>query len=287
MTGFTRTVYTGRNVSPLSKEKGVKKTLSLLYFKSILSMVTIGVTLLAAWSMLEITGKQQNNPGRIKTLKGIHRAAAFVYISIYLFVAYFCIHFVVSARSELSPRANLHSLMAITLAVLIVMKIVFVRVYRQYYGIVRTIGLIIVVLTFNMVLSSGGYYLLATGGGKDKTFDTIYKLKMKGGAKRKTEAMKEAKEEGKGIRKDLASIERGKVLFKENCSICHNAGSTRTLVGPGLKGILKNPRLPVSGKPAIPENVKIQLRTPYQRMPSFSFLAEEDVESLIAYLATL
>ncbi len=261
--------------------------MSLLYFKSILSMVMIAVTILAAWSMLEATGRQKNDPVRTKTLKRIHRVAAIVYISIYLFVAYFCIHFVISARSELSPRANLHSLVAITIAVLILIKLVFVRIYRQYYGFARTIGLIIVVLTFNMVFSSGGYYLLATRGGKDKTFDTIYELKMKGGTKRATEALKEAEEKGRGIRKDRASIERGRVLFKENCSICHNAKSTRTLVGPGLKGILKNPRLPVSGKPANPENVKIQLRTPYRRMPSFSFLAEEDVESLIAYLATL
>jgi hypothetical protein len=58
-------------------------------------------------------------------------------------------------------------------------------------------------------------------------------------------------------------------------------------VGPGHKDILKNPLLPVSKKPATPENAADQIRNPYKDMPSFSYLLDEDVENIVAFLNTL
>jgi cytochrome c2 len=59
-------------------------------------------------------------------------------------------------------------------------------------------------------------------------------------------------------------------------------------IGPGLKGILTREKLPVSGKPATPENVIHQLKEPFKDMPSFrSSLSEQDINDLIAYLKTL
>ena len=63
--------------------------------------------------------------------------------------------------------------------------------------------------------------------------------------------------------------------------------ASRRLSGPGLKGILKRPTLPVSGRPATPENVYRQLREPYKNMPSFAQkLTDDDVFNLIAFLNT-
>jgi mono/diheme cytochrome c family protein/uncharacterized membrane protein len=87
-------------------------------------------------------------------------------------------------------------------------------------------------------------------------------------------------------RTDAASIEKGHQLFEAYCSDCHTVTSTKTVVGPGLQGILKGPRLPVSGRPAVPENIYRQLRRPYKNMPSFAQkLTDEDVFDLIAFLA--
>ncbi|MEW6418126.1 MAG: cytochrome c [Nitrospirota bacterium] len=58
-------------------------------------------------------------------------------------------------------------------------------------------------------------------------------------------------------------------------------------MGPGHKGILKNPLLPVSKKPATPENIVHQLKKPYKDMPSFSYLSDTEVQNIIAYLNTL
>jgi len=89
------------------------------------------------------------------------------------------------------------------------------------------------------------------------------------------------------IKKDPESAARGKVLFYAKCKFCHNAYSTETIVGPGLEGVLRHQRLPVSGRPATFDNVRRQLRRPFNRMPSFAYLSEEEVNDLIAFLNTL
>lgn len=116
------------------------------------------------------------------------------------------------------------------------------------------------------------------------TFDKIMRYK-KGGTAKEVEK----KDEGLKfvVRTDSESIGRGKNLFDAKCSFCHDAYSTKTTVGPGLKGVLKNPELPVSGHPAKPENVIKQLRQPFNRMPSFEYLSEEEVADIIAFLNTL
>jgi mono/diheme cytochrome c family protein len=82
-------------------------------------------------------------------------------------------------------------------------------------------------------------------------------------------------------------VENGRALFGSKCIFCHDTESTKTIVGPGLKGILKGDKLPVSGKPATVENVINQIKNPFQKMPSFSYLEDEDVQDILSYLNTL
>ncbi len=89
------------------------------------------------------------------------------------------------------------------------------------------------------------------------------------------------------VRNDEKSIEAGKKIFMEKCKPCHDAYSTRIKIGPGLIGILKNPELPVSKKPATPENIVKQLKNPYRNMPAFGDLPDEEVLDIIAFLNTL
>ena len=88
------------------------------------------------------------------------------------------------------------------------------------------------------------------------------------------------------IRTTESGIETGRKLFVEKCIFCHDRKSTKTLVGPGLLGILNKSELPTSKKPATPENIENQLRNPYKDMPSFDYLSDEDVEHIIQYLNT-
>jgi mono/diheme cytochrome c family protein len=146
-------------------------------------------------------------------------------------------------------------------------KILFVKRYKKFYELAKTLGIAAVLLTFAMAGMSGGYYFLAG--------EAMGKLSATG---------EEPKLE---LRTDAKSIDRGKDLYESKCFLCHDPYSNETITGPGHKGILKNPLLPVSGKPATPENIAGQLMNPYNQMPSFDYLSIDERSDIIAFLNTL
>jgi len=81
----------------------------------------------------------------------------------------------------------------------------------------------------------------------------------------------------------------GQALFQEKgCSQCHFTDSTKTKMGPGLKGLFDREKLPASGRKATAANVREQLISPYRNMPSFADrLTPEQKERIINYLKTL
>ena len=79
----------------------------------------------------------------------------------------------------------------------------------------------------------------------------------------------------------------GAMVFQQNCSACHLTDSTATKIGPGLKGIFKGDKFPVSGLAVSEDNFRKQLQKPLEKMPPFGHLPPEQVETLIAYLKTL
>ena len=79
---------------------------------------------------------------------------------------------------------------------------------------------------------------------------------------------------------------KGKDVF-EQCSVCHNADSEETKVGPGLKGLFKHAKL-ANGKPVNEANVREMINMGGNGMPSFSdSLSDQDKNDVIAYLKTL
>jgi uncharacterized membrane protein len=79
----------------------------------------------------------------------------------------------------------------------------------------------------------------------------------------------------------------GATFFQQNCSLCHLTDSTATKVGPGLKGVFKQSKFPISGRPVSDDNFRQILKTPFSKMPSFGHLADEQVGALLDYLKTL
>ena len=79
---------------------------------------------------------------------------------------------------------------------------------------------------------------------------------------------------------------KGKDVF-DQCSVCHNADSTETKVGPGLKGLFKMEKL-VNGKPVTEANVRDFINTGGNGMPSYAdMLTDEEKNDVVAYLKTL
>jgi cytochrome c2 len=177
-------------------------------------------------------------------------------------ISYFCLQYVKMAGDGLSTRAMFHGVLALALFFILALKLSIVQFYKQFLRYVPGLGMTVLGLAFAVFSTSAGYFFLVT----EKT--TV--------AGETTSEVIES-----------SGVERGEAVFENQCSFCHHADRTDSKLGPGLKGVLKAENLPASGRPATPENVTRQLLSPYQNMPSFSSLSEQEIKDLLAYLNTL
>jgi len=248
----------------------------IFLIKSLLAVVLLMLSLVSMVTMFEMFGRQERRFDP-RTLRKVHRLSGIAFFLLSLGIAYVCLDFFVKTKAEPSPRSALHAAFSVAVLFLLSLKLLFNRVYRQFYGQLQTMGLILAFVSTAMISSSAGYFFLVTKFGREVPAPRI--------VEQKKDAVQES---GRMTAKtDPVSIERGKQLYESKCTFCHDPFSNKMLTGPGHKGILKNRLLPVSEKAATPENVMHQLRTPYKDMPSFSSLSDEDVQAVIAYLNTL
>ena len=257
--------------------------MTIFLLKSILSLLLLVSAAYGMYVMYTLFGRAPDGD-HASSLRRRHRAAGYLFVVLFLAVSYLCTGFAIVARTEPSPRTSLHILLALAIASLLAVKVLFLRRFRQFYDEAKTIGTMMGVLTFVLVGISAGYYLAVSRLGQDRTMDRSAGYALRGPLLAVTQVVRTGSE---AIRNDSRSIERGRGLFASRCAACHDPHSTRTIVGPGLEGLLKRPKLPVSGHPATAESIRFQLKQPLGRMPSFSYLSPEEVEDLIAYLNTL
>ncbi len=248
----------------------------IFFIKSLLALVLLLLSLVSIFTMLEMFGRAERKFSQEK-LRKVHRVSGLIFFLLSAVIAYICIDFLAKTKAEPSPRAALHAAFSVAVLFLLFLKILFNRVYRQFYVRLQTMGLILAYLSIAMIGSSAGYFLVVSKFGKEIP------------GPKTAEQKKDTAQEGALMtaKTDPLSIARGKELYEEKCTFCHDPFSNTTLTGPGHKGILKNPLLPVSKKKATPENIAHQLRSPFKDMPSFAYLSDEEVQSIIAYLNTL
>jgi mono/diheme cytochrome c family protein len=86
----------------------------------------------------------------------------------------------------------------------------------------------------------------------------------------------------------LTSAElQGQQIVQTHCLGCHYIHSKKTLVGPGLQGLFKEPYLP-DGAPATDGYVRSKVIRGGNVMPAFgNSLDAEQMHDLLAYLHTL
>ena len=81
---------------------------------------------------------------------------------------------------------------------------------------------------------------------------------------------------------------KGKDLFDQQCSLCHDAATTDKKMGPGLKGLYKMPKLSTNGKPVNDANILDRINNGGNGMPPYKdVLSDADRSNLLAYLKTL
>ncbi len=241
--------------------------MGILFLKSLVSVVFLLVTFISLWSMLEILGKEKKCFG-VHTLRHIHKIAGIAFLILFLGLSLVGVLFVVPNSGELSFRAFIHFLLAVAVFLIFSVKLAIVRRYKQLFKYVQGMGLSLFFLSVLLFATSGGYYLM------------VYELSLT------SPPTLEVNVTANGIDGDLA--QKGARLYSDNCLSCHEFLSAEIKLGPGMKGILKNPTLPSSNRPATPESIIDQLTNPYKMMHSFKDkLSKDQMKAIIEYLKTL
>jgi mono/diheme cytochrome c family protein len=238
--------------------------MSLFLMKSIIAIFFLGAGLTAALAMLTLMGKVEKKISP-EALRKIHKAAGIAFGLLLLALSVMCIIYLRKAGDQISLRAVLHSYLALFLLVIFFLKVTIALFFRQYLKVVPTLGLTVLVLAVVIFFSSAGYFFLRSAAADPKP----------------PAPSPSAESDVPG------RAENGALIFESHCAACHFSEKFDRKIGPGLKGILKKEKLPESGRPANPENILKQLKTPYLAMPAFPLLTGQDAADLLAYLKTL
>lgn len=247
----------------------------MFLLKSYLSLLIVLSALLGLYTMLELLGRPERRFSA-QRLRAAHRLNGIFYLALFLFISFFCLRYVATAQAELSARGTAHSALALLALFLLLLKIAIARRYRQFYDMLKVLGLTLAAVSMLMAGISGGYYLTVARLGTDLSFGSTPQA-----VGRVDEQLSEAQPGQPG------DPVRGRELYSTKCFGCHDPLSNQVVVGPGHKGILKNKVLPASGRPATEQNIRRQLMDPLSSMPSFSYLKAQEVADIVAYLKTL
>jgi mono/diheme cytochrome c family protein len=81
---------------------------------------------------------------------------------------------------------------------------------------------------------------------------------------------------------------KGKEVFDNNCSVCHNSDSAEVKMGPGFKGLFKKDKMSTTGKAPTDANVLAKINEGGNGMPAYKdILSDAEKANVIAFLKTL
>ncbi|MCX6561699.1 MAG: cytochrome c [Candidatus Aminicenantes bacterium] len=229
--------------------------------KIVFASILILAGAVAAGSMLLLTGRPipAKNP---VLLRRIHAWAGRTFAACLFLNTLLGAMLLSRAGDALPLRAVLHWHLALVLGALVLAKIGIVKIFRPMLRWAPPLGLFIAGTAFVVVLASLGFEVL--GGSR-------------AGGRR----------EGSPSIPAVGPAETGREIFSGLCAGCHGSDGAGTRGGPALAGLFRSATLPVSGRPATEENVRLQLRKPFRSMPPFAALREAETAALVAYLRRL
>jgi mono/diheme cytochrome c family protein len=252
--------------------------MQILLLKSLLALPLVLLSLIGIYTMFEVFGRKEKRYD-INRLKTVHRWNGYLFLILFLIISYLCIDLLVRFKMPLDPRTTFHVVFALAILLLLLVKISFIRTYKLFYPQAKGFGLTIALLAIMLTAISSGYYLVVTG------FTSESDAPVNNAEANGTPAAEITPQ--LTIRTDPASIEQGRAIYQQQCIACHDPDSSEPRAGRGHRDLFRREKLPVSGRPATPENVIRQLREPVGTMPSFAWMDQEQLEELLAYLNTL
>jgi ferredoxin-NADP reductase/mono/diheme cytochrome c family protein len=96
-----------------------------------------------------------------------HRLGGYLFIALFCLMSYFMALRTTNLSDELSMRALVHVLVAMSLVPLLFVKVLIARYYKSYYSALTSLGVIIFCLAFLLVALTAGPYLLRATPAKD------------------------------------------------------------------------------------------------------------------------
>ena len=122
----------------------------MLTLVSVISgMVFVLLAGLNPWIML--TNRANSKPSG-RTWMRVHRTVGYVFIAVFMVTAYFMLLRLKGESDELAPRILLHMLLALTLAPLLLMKVLVARYQPQGSSVLLpALGITIFLLSFTVV----------------------------------------------------------------------------------------------------------------------------------------
>ena len=237
-----------------------------LFLGTIFFIVGIGATL----TMLILMGRTEKKASP-DTLKKLHRFFGYLFFLLLLALAVLGFDYWAALGENISTRALLHAVLALSLLIILITKILIARYYRQFLKMAPTMGLTVFCLAFVIFSISGIYYIL-------RVPDQLP-------SPEKIEQTEKSRFHSKSPL--TGSLERGKETYNRLCLSCHSIDSDANKLGPSLMGLSEKNTLPHTGNPVTFENIKQQLIEPALMMPAFKNLSDEEIADLTAFLKTL
>ena len=238
--------------------------MSIFLIKSILALIFFAAALISYLAMMIQMGVPEKKIN-LASLRRVHKWSGFAFVLLLIIISYLCIRYLFAGGDQIAARAVFHSILSLFLLVIVFLKLTIIRFYKLFMKYVPALGMTVFSLSFVLTASSAGYYFLRT----------TRQATLPSGRAEPSPAVLQG------------DVEKGASLFRSQCAACHFTDRESFRVGPGLKGILMRKQLPVSHRPANPESVVSQLKSPFLAMPAFPSLSDRDIADLLAYLKTL
>jgi hypothetical protein len=130
--------------------------------KTWLSLGMIVLGMLEFWLAMKVFGKKPPSP-KAKTLLKLHRVFGYVFLAYLIFVmviGFILVNAFSQAGIEFSSRVITHIALALIVFILLVIKILFIRVYRQYRPAVPALGIMVVGGSVFVWMIAGLLYLV-------------------------------------------------------------------------------------------------------------------------------
>ncbi len=133
--------------------------MSEYWIKTILASLLLGTGLMSFLTMMARFGRP-GDEARAERLRKLHKISGYVYIALLAPLAYFGAGFLAEMGDGLSPRATFHFVLAMALIVVLLLKFLIVKTFRQLLRYANTLGMTLFSLTLVIFLITAGYFLL-------------------------------------------------------------------------------------------------------------------------------